>query len=333
MTALQDGRLGRPGPGIVVHQRAAAPAGARPAGGRSRAAAPDVWSHLNLAAQPGETTRASPRSSTSRCSPPMPQSSTSTSSSPTAVGARPGRAALGGRHVRRRAGAGRRRCRGRHAPARPGAAGSSVRRPDEPWQDLPMAMTAAVKDELSAADDHEAVLPQGRGVRRCCASPAACTSSAAGSSSRPSSTPVPLPGGCAARSPRSSARPARSRCSRRGAAQGQPLRGPRGQGRRGAGPADRPARRARPSGPRAAAPGRVRLDLRRRGGLARRVPRARLADRARAARPRWRSPAPGPRRRWRWSAPRAGSASPPRPARCAASTASSSATATRSARC
>ena len=51
-----------------------------------------------------------------------------------------------------------------------------------------------------------------------------------------------------------------------------------------------------------------------------------------AARPRWRSPAPARRPRWPWSAPRAGSASPPRRARCAASTASSSATATRSAR-
>jgi DNA-binding protein WhiA len=42
---------------------------------------------------------------------------------------------------------------------------------------------------------------------------------------------------------------------------------------------------------------------------------------------------PGPRRPWRWSARPAGSASPPRRARCAAPTASSSATATRSARC
>ena len=73
--------------------------------------------------------------------------------------------------------------------------------------------------------------------------------------------------------------------------------------------------------------------LRRRVGLARRVPRARLAHRA--------GPLVGAgdhlprarRRRSRWSAPPAGSASAPRPARSAASTGSSSATATRSARC
>ena len=72
---------------------------------------------------------------------------------------------------------------------------------------------------------------------------------------------------------------------------------------------------------------------RRRGRLAGRVPGARLADRARPLVRRWRSPAPGPRRRSPWSARPAGSASPPRPARCAASTAWWSATATRSARC
>ena len=73
--------------------------------------------------------------------------------------------------------------------------------------------------------------------------------------------------------------------------------------------------------------------LRRRGGLARRLPRPRLADRARPLVARWRSPAPARRRRSRSSASPAGSASPPRPARSAASTGSSSATATPSVRC
>lgn len=52
-----------------------------------------------------------------------------------------------------------------------------------------------------------------------------------------------------------------------------------------------------------------------------------------AAPPPWRSPARGPRRPSRWSARPAGSASAPRPARCAAWTASSSGTVMRLARC
>ena len=68
-----------------------------------------------------------------------------------------------------------------------------------------------------------------------------------------------------------------------------------------------------------------------RPGAARSSPTARSPSPA--GRRRWRSPAPARRPRWRWSAPPAGSASAPRPARCAASTAWSSATATRSARC
>ena len=50
--------------------------------------------------------------------------------------------------------------------------------------------------------------------RRCCASPARCTWSAATSSSRPSWTPARSPGGCARRSPTSSATARRCRSSR-----------------------------------------------------------------------------------------------------------------------
>ena len=119
----------------------------------------------------------------------------------------------------------------------------------------------------------------------------------------------------------------------RWAAQGQPLRRAGRPGRRGAGPPDRADRRPRPSGARPAAQGGQRLGLRRRGRVARRLPRPRLAHRARPvvrARgdlPRSRGGA-GPRRR----GPPA-RASRPRPARSAGSTGSSSATATPSARC
>ena len=115
--------------------------------------------------------------------------------------------------------------------------------------------------------------------------------------------------------------------------QGHPVRGAGGRRRRLAGPADRADRSARPARARAAAADRRRLGRRRRGGLAGRVPGARLADRAgpqRLARgdlPRAR------RRRSPWSARPAGWASGPRPARCAAPTGCWSGTATRSPRC
>ena len=80
------------------------------------------------------------------------------------------------------------------------------------------------------------------------------------------------------------------------------------QGRRGAGPAGRPGRPARPSGPRPAAPGGCRRHRRRRGGLARRLSRARLADRTRPGRLAG-DHLPSTRRRWPWSAPAAGWAS------------------------
>ena len=185
-----------------------------------------------------------------------------------------------------------------------------------------------------APEGHQALLPQGRGVGRSCGSPPACTSSAARSSSRPSSTPAPRRAACARTSPRSSATQSEiDRRAPRRPAQGQPLPRARARRRRAARAPDRPGRRQRPSGPRPAHRDRQRLALRRRGRLARRVPGPRLADRAGPLVARSRSPAPGPRRRSRCPARPAGSASWPSPARCAASTASSSATATPSRRC
>ena len=120
---------------------------------------------------------------------------------------------------------------------------------------------------------------------------------------------------------------------RRQPAQGHPIPGAGGQGRRGAGPPDRPGGPARPAGARPAQPGGGRRRLRGRGGLARRVPGARLAHRTGPGR-RAGDHLPRPRRpRWPWSAPAGGWASWPRPARCAAPTGWWSATATRSARC
>ena len=60
-----------------------------------------------------------------------------------------------------------------------------------------MAMTAAVKDELSRLHGHRSPAAARPRSPRCCGSPAACTCRAAAWSSRPSSTPARRPGGCA----------------------------------------------------------------------------------------------------------------------------------------
>ena len=186
-----------------------------------------------------------------------------------------------------------------------------------------MAMTAQVKDELASTAGHQDLLPQGRGRPRCCASPAACTSSAAGSWSRPSSTPAPPRAGCAATSPRSTATQSDvvmvsgngirkgSRYIVRVVKDGEALA-------RQTGLLDGRGRPVRGLPPQVVSGGGC--DAGR--GLARRVPGARLADRARPlVRARDHLPR-ARRRRWRWSARPAGSASRPRPARCAASTGS-----------
>ena len=143
-----------------------------------------------------------------------------------------------------------------------------------------MAMTAAVKDELSRVTVTKTVRPQGRdrhdaAVRRR-AAPRRRPHRRRGRAGHRLGGPPAAQGD--RRGLRARLRGAGGR--RRRPAQGQPLPRPGGQGRRGAGPAGRPGRPARPAGTRPAAPRRRRRHRRRRGGLARRVPRARLADRA-----------------------------------------------------
>ena len=72
-----------------------------------------------------------------------------------------------------------------------------------------VAMTAAVKDELSRLVGDASRAAGAPRWRRCCGSRAVCTSSAAGSSSRPRSTPARSRAGCAARSTSSTATSAR----------------------------------------------------------------------------------------------------------------------------
>ena len=146
-----------------------------------------------------------------------------------------------------------------------------------------MAMTAT--GEGRAAPAPRSPRPAAARPRspRCCGSPAACTSSAAGSSSRPSSTPAPPPAGCARTSPRSTATTrdvvvvAAGSGMRKGSRyvvrvvkDGEALA-------RQTGLLDSRGRPVRGLPPQVVSGGGVR----RRGRLARRVPRPRLAHRAR----------------------------------------------------
>ena len=316
------------GPGLLVHQRAAAPAGARAARRARRAPGAAVAGR----AQPRRRSRGRPRASaagrTSRSWPAhVPGAARSTSCSPTR-GAVPDAAALAAVAARSSAPswccapvAGARTAPRRHDPAAAGGGRSRdvasgrgrIRR---------MAMTAAVKDELAPAARSPSPAAARPRCRRCCGSPAGCTSSAAGSSSRPSSTPGPPPAGCARTSPRCSGTPATSSVRRaRRAAQGNRyvvrvakdgealarqtgLLDGRGRPVRGLPPQVVTGRSATP----------------RRPGAGPSWPTARSPSPA--ARRRSRSPAPARRRRWPWSAPPGGWASRPRPARSAASTGS-----------
>ena len=337
-------RLGGARPGLVVHQRDPAPAGARPGRRAVRDQRPPGASSLNLAPQPGETAGFSPQTSPRGAGPARARTRRWTWCSPTTA-AVPDRESRCARCRRRELGADglhlapAGRGRRRPATARPGAGWPPayepylfVRRCDVTGSE-PMAMTAAVKDELARLAGHQALLPQGRGLGD------AAVRRRAAHRQRPHRGR----GG------------ARHRRRRAPAAQGHRrdlrahLRGRRDRARRAA-PGSRYvvrvvkdgealARqtglldgRGRPvRGP--AAAGRLRRHLRRGGRLARRVPRPRLAHRAGPlVRAGGHLPRPGGRAR-AGRAPPAGSASRPRRARCAASTGSSSATATRSARC
>ena len=182
--------------------------------------------------------------------------------------------------------------RSRHAPQR---------------EDVTMAMTAAVKDELLPARRHQAVLPprRGRGAAALRGRPAhrRRPRRRRGRGRHRLRRAAPAP-----RHPRALRAHLRGARDHRGrAAPRRALRHARGPRRRGAGAPDRPARRRaavrcagcrRPSSPAGCATPRPR-------GGARSSPTARSPSRAAA--PRWRSPARARRRRWRWSARPGGS--------------------------
>ena len=347
------GRLGRARPRLVVHQRHPAPARARAArrgGARHR---PPSWSCSTSRPSRGRPTGSLPRP-TSRCSPTTRRSCGSTACSPTS---RRSGTSTRSRRAAERLGA--RLCSptspsatARHGttpaswrpPFRPFSGGRRVtqrwtwgpgpaRRETSEWQDRTYGDDGTGEGGAGQHAGDQDLLPQGGGlldapVRR--GAPHRQRADRGRGRARHRSRRPP-----AAPRHRRGLRPRLRR--RHGAGprhpQEQPLRRPRRQGRRGAGPPDRAARRPRPSGARAAAAGRLRRQLRRGRRLARAPSWPTARSPSRAAPPRSRSPAPGRRPRSRSSAPPAGSASAPRPARCAASTASSSATATRSARC
>ena len=189
---------------------------------------------------------------------------------------------------------GERRCYGgvaRTAGLRERSGGSAGGRGSPPGQHrrgLTMAMTGVVKDELSRVTRGQAVLPQGRGVRD-----AAVRGRAA-----PGRGAHRDRGGARHRGGRPPAagrhrRGVRARVGAAGAgaeraAQGQPVRRPRAQGRRQPRPPDRPAGQLRAPGARPAAADRLRHDLRLRGRVAGRLPGPRLARPSRAGRWRWR---------------------------------------------
>ena len=153
-------------------------------------------------------------------------------------------------------------------------------RPDDAWQDDRHGDDGEGEGRAEQARGDQAVLPQVRGrrdaeVRRGAAHHRGAhrRRGRAGHGER-----RPPPATRALRGLRPHPRGPRARG--RWAAQGQPVRGAGGPGRRVARPADRPDRQPRAPGARAPAQGRERLGVRRRGRVARGVPRPRLAHRA-----------------------------------------------------
>ena len=122
-------RLGHPRPGLVVHQRAAAPAGARARARRSSPAAGATAASRSTCRRRPARPRASPPRTTWRCSPRTRPTCASTWSSPTA------------QRGRRRGGAAQRRGRPR------GAAGRRTgRRARRPGRHDPLRLAAAYRD-------------------------------------------------------------------------------------------------------------------------------------------------------------------------------------------
>ena len=224
------------------------------------------------------------------CGPPRPSSAPSSSSRPWRPGragrARPPAAAPAASHTRddwlRSSGLG---SRASSEPART----PRRRHPGCAMAGWPHGDDGKGEGRARAPRGDQDVLSQGRGRRRCCGSPAACTSSGDGSSSRPSSTPAH-----AARRLRRNIAEVYGHESdivvlaAGGLRTRHPLRRPGRQGRRGPGPPDRAHRHPRSPCARSAAAGRH--------------PARRATPRPRGAAPSWptaRSPSRAARRRSR----------------------------------
>ena len=157
-------------------------------------------------------------------------------------------------------------------------------RPDQldRWEGRPHGDDGRGQGRADPADRHQALLPQGGGGRRCCGSRAGCTSWRARRWSRRRSTPGPPRGGCARTSPRCTATRSdvhvvvRRRASARAAAMSCGSRRTATALARQTGLLDGRGRPVRGLPPQVVSGAHVR----RRGGLARRLPRPRLADRA-----------------------------------------------------
>ena len=204
-----------------------------------------------------------------------------------------------------------------------GSTRATTTTPDCAWQDRAHGDDRSGEGRASQRQRHQVLLSQGRGVGDAPVRRRPAHRQRAGSWSRPSSTPGRRPAGSRTRHPRGLRPPQRRRrgqrpaaCARApGTSSGWSRTARRWPGRPGCSttaavrsggcrPRSCPVGSATPSPP----------------GAARSWPTGRSPSRA--VRRRSRSPARARRPRWPWSAPPAGSASPPRPGRSAASTAS-----------
>ncbi len=256
LAAVSRRRLGRARSGLLVHLRDPAPAGPRRCATRSSRHG-RVVVMLNLAAQEGETAGfgpedhlavlcehapglrvhtvlADPRSAPRRPRRPRAESAAAhgaRSSSPTSPRRRHARDTI-------------RRSWPRRTPSSRSSRGTP-RVIDGHARILRMAMTAQVKSELASYPDHQDLLPQGRGG--VAAAVRQQPPHRGGQDRRRGRARHGCCGAPAAQGHRRGLRPPVRRGGRPGQRhpQGQPLPRPRRQGRRSAGPPDRPARPAR----------------------------------------------------------------------------------------